>query len=72
MYDDTVCHMSSSLDELEKRLFGLVRHNELEQEITDKDFIPIKCRLAEGVVRNAKLGLAHHHLQFAETVVIFN
>ena len=36
-----------------------------------KDFIPIKCRLAEGVVRNAKPGLAHHHLQFAETAVIF-
>ena len=37
---------------MEKRLFGVVKGNNLEQEITDKDFIPIKTGTGLKFMKN--------------------
>ena len=41
-HDEDMSTYTASLEEMEMRLFGLSRQNNLEQEITAKDFIPFR------------------------------
>lgn len=41
-----------SLEEIERRLFGLMSKNNLDQEITQKDFIPIKTGTGTKFMKN--------------------
>ncbi len=41
-----------SLEDMEKRLFGISRPNYQQQEITDTDFIPIKTGIGVKLMKN--------------------
>ena len=43
---------TNSLEEMEQRMFGLVRQSNLQQEITQKDFIPIKTGTGIKLMKN--------------------
>ena len=43
---------TQSLEEIERRLFGIVSQNNLEQEITQKDFIPIRTGTGVKFMKN--------------------
>jgi hypothetical protein len=43
------------LEELEKRLFGLTLHKNADQEITDKDFIPLKTGTGVKFMKNGPM-----------------
>ena len=52
MAEDDPVHMHETLEEMEQRLFGLVKTNNLEQEIKEKDFIPIKTGTGVKFMKN--------------------
>ena len=41
-----------SVEDIERRLFGIVRQNNLEQEITQKDFIPFRSGTGAKFMKN--------------------
>lgn len=41
-----------SLEEMERRLFGISRPNFKQQEITDADFIPVKTGIGVKLMKN--------------------
>ena len=51
-HDDDPSMYSATLEDMEKRLFGLVRQNNLEQEITARDFIPVKTGTGVKFMKN--------------------
>ena len=51
-HDDDMAIYTQSLEEIERRLFGIVSQNNLEQEITQKDFIPIRTGTGVKFMKN--------------------
>lgn len=51
-HDDDLYIYNHSLEEIERRLFGIVRQNNLDQEITGKDFIPIRTGTGMKFMKN--------------------
>ena len=51
-HDDDMSIYTQSLEEIERRLFGIVSQNNLVQEITQKDFIPIRTGTGVKFMKN--------------------
>ena len=51
-HDEDMSTYTASLEEMEMRLFGLARQNNLEQEITSKDFIPFNGGTGSKFMKN--------------------
>ena len=51
-HDEDLSLYTATLEDMEKRLFGLVRQNNLEQEITSKDFIAVKTGTGVKFMKN--------------------
>ena len=51
----TVFILPPSIEELEKRLFGLVLHKNSDQEITENTFIPLKTGTGVKFMKNSPL-----------------
>ena len=54
-HDNDLFIYNHSVEEIERRLFGIVRQNNLEQEITQKDFIPVKTGTGVKFMKNGPL-----------------
>jgi len=51
-HDEDMLIYNNSLEDIERKLFGIVSQNNLEQEISTKDFIPIRTGTGAKFMKN--------------------